>query len=84
MHVEVNETNIALFDLVRLTGNSKEMLLQSAREAEANGYILSCMIPDPDGPVQVNAFEHFDSEPAPRVADVVEGEIVDIEIVEED
>ena len=67
MHVEVNETNIALYELVKMTGNSKEELLKNAREAEESGYTLYCKIPDPEAPLEVNAFEHFDSEPAPKI-----------------
>ncbi len=71
MHVEVNETNIAVFDLARLTGNSREDLLDAAAKASADGYVLSCRIPDPDDKLEVNAFEHFESEKAPSVSDLV-------------
>ncbi len=38
--VEVTEENIDLFQLDVLTGNSKEVLLQLAEEAETAGHIL--------------------------------------------
>lgn len=98
MHVEVNETNIALYELVKLTGNSEEDLLKAAKEAQKSGYTLCCQISDEV--IEVNAFEHFYSEPAPKVrddgftyekesGDILhiddEGiEIVKIEIAEED
>jgi hypothetical protein len=71
MHVEVNETNIAVFELVQMTGNSREVLLNAAAEAAKKGYILHCQIPDPEDPIEVNAFEHFESEKAPDVSDEV-------------
>lgn len=66
-HVVVNEVNIAVFELVKMTGNSKEELLAAAARAEADGYTLSCKIPDPIDPVDLNAFEHFHSSPAPVI-----------------
>jgi len=46
MHVEINETNIDKFGLVKLTGNSREVLLSRAAEAAESGYLLSFNIPD--------------------------------------
>lgn len=54
--VEVNELNIAVFELVQLTGNTKEELLVAAREAEASGHVLYCQIPDEEG--HINVFKH--------------------------
>lgn len=76
MHVEVNETNIAVYDLVKLTGNAREDLLSRAAEAEENGYTLYCEIPDPQGPIEVNAFQHFGSSPAPKAKPQKEDVIV--------
>lgn len=72
LHVEVNETNIAIYDLVQLTGNTKELLLQRAREAEHEGFTLTCRIPNPNDRLEVNAFEHFQSEPDPELGPVAE------------
>jgi hypothetical protein len=65
MHVEVNEENIALYELERLTGNPKHILLENARQALNNGHVLYCQIPDELH--HVNAFENFGSKPAPKV-----------------
>ena len=62
LHVEVNEKNIARFDLVKLTGNTKEELLNHAEEASKSGYILTCRIPMPEDPIEVNVFEAFEAE----------------------
>lgn len=75
MHVEVNETNIAVYELEKLTGNSKEVLLENAEQAQRNGHILYCQIPDRE--VRVNAFEHFDSEPAPKVRNLDAGDTIE-------
>lgn len=58
MQVEVNEENIVRYNLVQLTGNSKEELLTAAKQAEENGYVLTCRIPEPaDDVLQMNIFE---------------------------
>lgn len=67
MRVEVNETNIDLFQLELLTGNSREDMLNAAAEAAREGYTLSCQIPDSSEEIKFNAFEHLDSTPAPKV-----------------
>ena len=69
--VVINEENILKFDLVRLTGNSREALLAAALEAQDSGYVLMCKIPTPDSDkIEVNVF------------DVVEGEEVSDEALE--
>ena len=55
MQVEVNEHNIIKFGLVQLTGNSVEVLLTRAKEAEAAGYVLAVEIPDDQ--VRMNMFD---------------------------
>jgi hypothetical protein len=61
MNVEVTEENILKYDLVQLTGNSKEALLQAAKEALESGYTLTCRIPDPvDDVLHMNIFQHGD------------------------
>lgn len=77
MHIEVNETNIAVFELVKFTGNTREQLLESAAKAAEDGYVLHCKIPDPEDPVAVNAFEHFESTPAPVINPDVQVDIHD-------
>jgi hypothetical protein len=58
MQVEVNEENIVRYNLVQLTGNTKEALLTAAMQAEKNGYVLTCRIPEPsDDVLQMNIFE---------------------------
>lgn len=73
MHVEVTESNIKIFDLVKFTGNTEEELLQAAKEAKESGHVLWCQIPDREE-VNVNAFEHFGAEDAPVVGRTVEHE----------
>lgn len=72
MHVEVNEQNIALYELEKLTGNPKDVLLQAAREAEVAGHTLYCRIPDELR--HVNAFEHYDSVKAPDVVTTMDSD----------
>lgn len=62
MNVEVNEENILKYGLVQLTGNTKEELLQAAKEAEASGYTLTCRIPEVEDVLEVNIFQHGDGE----------------------
>lgn len=61
MQVEVNETNIDLYGLVELSGNSREFLLNQAADASANGVVLSCNVPD-DLVVEQNVFDVYESE----------------------
>lgn len=64
MQVEVNETNIILYNLVELTGNSAEDMLLAARRAELEGYVLTCQVPD-DLLIDFNVFTHgIDVSPA--------------------
>lgn len=46
MQIEVNQENIIKFNLVQMTGNSVEVLLQRAEEARQSGYVLAVQIPD--------------------------------------
>ena len=61
MHVEVNEANIDLYQLVTLTGNSREFLLSEAANAAANGHVLSVNVPD-DQVIEQNVFDVYESE----------------------
>ena len=66
MHVEVNERNIKMYELVALTGNSVEELLAAAARAAEEGYTLMCEVPELDEDlIHMNVF------------DTVEGEVVD-------
>jgi hypothetical protein len=78
MAVEVNETNIAIYELEKLTGNTKEVLLARAAEAEENGITLFCKIPNPDDPIHVNAFQHFGATDAPKVRgdEIKDGDVI--------
>lgn len=61
MHVEVNEQNIDLYNLIELTGNSREEMLSRAAEAREQGHILSCDVPD-NLVIKQNVFEVYESE----------------------
>lgn len=63
MQVEINEQNIVKYNLVQLTGNTTEELMTAAAEAEANGYVLSCRIPDVDELLEHNVFESVNGDP---------------------
>jgi hypothetical protein len=63
MIVEVNEENIALFALDKLTGNSVGELLAAAGRAEEEGYVLTCRV-KPEDVLEHNVFSSFDAEPA--------------------
>ena len=86
MRVEVTEQNIIIFGLVQLTGNSSEVLMERAREAEKSGYILSVEVPDTDD-IDVNLFDLGRSQEvnpdlthdgrSPYGTDVVTGEVVE-------
>jgi hypothetical protein len=62
MLVEVNEKNIDKYNLVELTGNSREDMLSAAAEARINGHNLSCNVPD-DQVETENVFDIYESEP---------------------
>lgn len=81
LHVEVTEVNIDLFGLDKLTGNSKEDLLDAAKRAAEEGYVLSCRIPDPQESQTVNIFDHFESESAPEVEEQKPDENVQVTVV---
>jgi hypothetical protein len=57
VQVEVNEENIVKYDLVRLTGNTKEDLLAAAARAEEEGYVLTCRIPEVTDVLHMNVFD---------------------------
>ncbi len=57
MDVEVNEENIDLFALAKLTGNTREEMLSQAADAAEAGYILSVNIPDTE--LHHNVFENY-------------------------
>ncbi len=57
MDVEVNEENIELFSLVKMTGNSREDMLSWAADARANGLIVSVKIPDNE--LHQNVFDNY-------------------------
>jgi hypothetical protein len=61
MEVEVNEANIDLYDLVKMTGNSREFLLSKAAEAAEHGTVLSCRVPD-DIVLEQNVFDVYKDE----------------------
>lgn len=61
MQVEVNEANIDKFNLVELTGNSRELMLSRAAEASLEGHVLSCNVPD-ELVLEQNVFEVYESE----------------------
>lgn len=61
MQVEVNEANIDRYNLVELTGNSREFMLSEAANASANGHILSVNVPD-DLVLEHNVFDVYESE----------------------
>lgn len=61
MQVEVNEANIDLYELVKLTGNTREFLLSQAADAKANGTVLSCNVPD-DQVLEQNVFDVYKEE----------------------
>lgn len=78
MNVEVNETNIDVFALTELTGNSREDLLSRAAEASMQGYVLTVRLPD--NMLSLNIFDHAEStpvadEPEPDV-ETVDGEVL--------
>lgn len=64
MNVEVNETNIDLFALPELTGNTREELLSRAAEAAEAGYVLTVALPD--SLLRQNVFEVAQSTPVPQ------------------
>lgn len=57
MQVEVTVENIIKFNLVELTGNSSEVMMRRAKEAEEAGYVLTVEVPD-DQARRMNVFEH--------------------------
>jgi hypothetical protein len=61
MQVEVNEANIDRYELVKLTGNTREFLLSQAAEATANGTVLSCQVPD-ELVLEQNVFDVYQDE----------------------
>lgn len=61
MHVEVNETNIDRYNLVELTGNSREFMLSKAADAAEKGFTISCNVPD-EKVAKFNVFEEFESD----------------------
>jgi hypothetical protein len=61
MHVELNETNIDKYNLVELTGNSREHMLNEAANAAAKGHILSVNVPD-ELVLEQNVFDVYESE----------------------
>lgn len=61
MHVEVNEANIDKYNLVELTGESREKLLSAAAEAALSNMVFSCNVPD-ETVASHNVFEVFESE----------------------
>lgn len=60
MQVEVNEDNIIKYELHKVTGNTVKDLMDSAKRAKEQGYILQVQIPD-------NTIRHnvFDTNLAP-------------------
>lgn len=64
MHVELNEKNIDKYNLVELTGNTREFMLSQAADARVNGHTISVNVPD----------ELVETE---NVFDVYESEVVD-------
>lgn len=67
MQVEVNDANITQFGLVELTGNTRELLMTRAREAEESGYVLSVEIPDTL--IHMNVFDMAPSSPSEAETD---------------
>jgi hypothetical protein len=61
MHVEVNEANIDRYQLVQLTGNSREDMLSAAADAATKGHVLSCNVPD-DQVIEQNVFDVYEGE----------------------
>lgn len=61
MHVEINEANIDKYNLVELSGNSREHLLNEAANAKVKGHILSCNVPD-ELVLEQNVFDVYESE----------------------
>ena len=63
-NVEVNETNIDLFALTELTGNTREEMLNMAADAAAKGYVFSVKVPDEL--IHMNIFDAaVEEEPSP-------------------
>lgn len=74
MQVEVTAQNIILYGLVELTGNPAEVMLQLAAEAEAEGHVLTCEVPDKVGVdkiIRQNMFDVAGSEPSPEEGDIL-------------
>ncbi len=61
MQVEVNEVNIDRYQLVALTGSTREEMLNRAAEAAESGYVLSCEVPD-DQVIEHNVFDTYQDE----------------------
>lgn len=61
MHVEITEKNIDKYNLVELTGNSRESMLSAAADARVNGHTLSCNVPDELVETE-NVFDIYESE----------------------
>lgn len=86
MQVDVTAENIVIYKLVELTGNSAEVMLQRAKEAEDEGYTLTCDVPE-DHILTANIFDVFEPKAdvetvyvvneKPLSDDVVKGEVID-------
>ena len=63
MHVEINEANIDKFNLVELSGETREFLLSQAADAAAADppHVLSCNVPD-DLVLEQNVFDVYQGE----------------------
>lgn len=61
MQVELNEKNIDKYNLVELTGNSREFMLSQAADARVNGHTISVNVPD-DQVETENVFDIYESE----------------------
>lgn len=61
MQVELNEKNIDKYNLVELTGNSREFMLSQAADARKNGHNISVNVPDEVVETE-NVFDIYESE----------------------
>jgi hypothetical protein len=79
LKVYINETNIDKFDLTKVTGETREFLLNEAAKAAKAGLDLSVELPD-DLVLEHNVFDHYDGEPVdPRRLNVCNYEKKEIE-----
>lgn len=61
MQVEINEKNIDKYNLVEMSGETREFLLSQAAEARVNGHTLSANVPDELVETE-NVFDIYESE----------------------